>query len=243
MGLMMNENEISSEITKAISNVSSKCTCFLWYGEYESEECVGTGTLVKHKNEYYILTCEHVATEFFTSKNAIIVFGNAEYLNSTEVKYFRKSKRDDLALLRLKDSKKLENLSPKTIDDFAFKDLDTNHEALYYLCGFPAEEVKASQNKRNFMGLTTFTVAIRKMCTKNKLFLEYEENETNYPLASPKGYSGSLIFEYINPSSAQKKGKIWYPTLGKAVSIQYKSDMSTYIVGTTIKILKKWLAI
>ena len=135
---MMNENEISNEITTAIGNAAKKYTCFFWYGEYGTEENVGTGTLIKHGNEHYILTCEHVATEFFRSENAVIAFGNAEYLNSTEVKYFRKTKRDDLALLKLKDSKKLENLSPKTIDDFAFKYLNIDHEALYYLCGFPA---------------------------------------------------------------------------------------------------------
>jgi hypothetical protein len=76
----------------------------------------------------------------------------------------------------------------------------------------------------------------------DKPYLEYEKNDSKYLLPSPFGYSGGLIFEYINPSSAQKKGKIWYPTLGKAVSVQYKTDSKTYIVGTTTRMLKKWLS-
>jgi len=237
----MNENEISNGIIVAISNAAKNYTCFFWYGEYGAEENVGTGTLIKHGNDFYILTCEHVATEFFKSENAIIALGNAEYLDSSEAKYFRKSKRDDLALLKLKDSKKLGNLSPKTISDFAFKNLNTDHEALYYLCGFPAEEVKAIENKRDFKGFTYFAVSINKMCTKNKLYLEYDKSDSKYPLPAPKGCSGSLIFEYINPSSAQRKGKIWYPTLGKAVSVEHKSDSNTYIIGTTVRMLKWWL--
>jgi hypothetical protein len=237
----MTDIKILNEITQAISSATIKYTCLLWYGEYGAEENVGTGNLIIHDDCYYLLTCEHVATEFFGSKNAVAGFGNANFLDLSEMEYYKESKEDDLALIKILNRNKMGGLLPKKISDFSFKKLDDEHEALYYFCGFPAEEVKAAQEKRGFNGLTHFAPALKDKCTEHKLYLEYDKSHPMYPLPNPKGFSGSLIFEYINASSAKKMDKIWYPTLGKAVSVLCRSDTRAYVMGTTIRKLKDWL--
>ena len=218
--------------------------CGLWYGDSGKKEECGTGNILKYKNKFYILTCEHVATDFFRSNNAYIAFRDKTQIHKDDLDYVDKDSNLDVALISPR--KDLQFNDYFTIDDFEFIPDFSNRNLqgdAFFLFGFPAEYVDIENLRRDYTPLAYLTdLYSGREATENILYLNYPGSPDEVDISGPHeklpeafGLSGSLIFNVSK--DILDSGNVWDTSKSKIVAIQYAVSDKKYIVCGNTKCL------
>jgi hypothetical protein len=242
---MIERSEITEQLNIILRQKFQRHICSILY---DDEKYLGTGNLIKHNNQLFILTCHHVAIEACTFRNLEIIFPGNEILKRNQITLFRKHKFDDIALLRIEEPNfELGELVPLTLSEFTRSaDLRSFSESnsQFVVGGFPG-----SLAKQNTPNSATFILKallfqtmppIGKRQTKAKIYLEYKpENTNNRKLPDAPGISGGGIW-YVPPINLNNQ--VLSPTHWKIIGIQSAWKRGEYIVGTRVQKIFEWLA-
>jgi len=216
--------------------------CSILYGKGQH---IGTGNLLKHNGHLFILTCHHIATEAYDSKNFEVIFANNMIISGNQISLFRKHKGDDIALLKIESNFQLEDLVPLTLGEFtnsADLRVFSQSNLPFVVVGFPASLVEHDNfiRLRSLRPLFFQTMPpIGKHQTKAKIFLEYEPGSADTPkLPDAPGLSGAGIW-YVTPFG--QNDHIVSPTHWKLIVIQSTWKPGEYIVGKRLRKVFEWL--
>jgi len=234
---------IQKQLRTIIKEKFRRHICSILYGK---EQHVGTGNLLKHNGQLFILTCHHVATEACSSKNFEVIFTNNIKVNGDQISLFRKHKGDDIALLKIESNLELEELIPLTLGEFAnssdLRVFSRSNLPFVVVVGFPASLVEHDNSiqLRSLRPLIFQTMPpIGKRQTKAKIYLEYQPGSADTPkLPDAPGLSGAGIW-YVTPLG--QNDHIISPTHWKFIAIQSTWKPGEYIVGKRLREVFKWL--
>lgn len=198
----------------------------------------GTGTTVRHGGELFVVTCEHVAKDFFGMHGGELLFrqmpspkvprSSCSLVYSDEVL--------DLAVIHVREevAARLSTLRPLSIGDFggeeAFQRATARSRWHYVVAGFPGA-LAAFGPEPNKIALNpmVFGTTVRQR-RGSRLELDYEHGiKDGKPLAA-KGMSGALVFEMREPHGAD----LWKP--GVAVGVQHAwNDVKRILVCSPVR--------
>jgi len=244
MKLMLEGSPVTEQVNIILRQKFQRHICSILYGD---EKYLGTGNLVKHKGQLFILTCHHVAVEAYAFGNLEIIFSNNKALKRNQITLFRKNKNDDIALLRVDDLDfKPHDLAPLTLGEFMtstdLRDFSQS-SSQFVVGGFPGSLAK--QNTPNNPTFTLTPLLFQTMPpigmrqTKAKIYLEYKPENTNKRnLPDAPGLSGGGIW-YVPPINLNSQ--VLSPTHWKIVAIQSAWRRGDYIIGTSIRKVFEWL--
>lgn len=217
---------------------------------------VGTGTLLRHGGDFFVITCGHLAEPLLKDAEAIASFrisidGSERFLNLPihTMQCIGLSNDDygqvpDVALLRINSrilEQDINRLSPITIEDLQFGcDYSNAPVADYLLTGFPKS---LTVSRGGFTQGRTLTVQAvpcpRQPSTSNRLFLSYSKSHMSVTPPPPNGMSGSLIWQVTPPEKTPSR-QIWVP--GKAIAIQSAWDSNgEFLKGHPLDLIRTWL--
>lgn len=236
----------SSELSEQIElMIRSKFRYHLCSITYTPAYKVGTGNLLTHDEQLFILTCSHVAVEACYDNNLEVRFENDLVLRQDQISLFKKSEEDDVALLRVEVDFKLGELNPLTLDYFEFSnDLRTvtDQYSDFVVVGFPSSIAKVDNSMKTIRLAPLFYLTIllpEKQQTEEKMYLDYpSEKDGESELPEAVGLSGAGIWK-VQPMADENK--IWSPTDWKIVAIQSAWKQGKYIVGKRVKKIFDWL--
>jgi len=234
--------ELVKVIVDAADDSARKCICVLYYGTLDSRESLGTGTFLSADDRLLILTCEHVATEFFAARHSKVLYGSGSELPRECVRPLRSNKRADLALLEVIGWEIPEQCRPRACSELQLNlDLRTIHSEYrgFILTGFPAEWVAVPGHKRRTVqAITYFTSpAERHQSSKHRLYLEYQR-QPGLLLPDPEGVSGALVIGIRGVNTPN--GTPW--TFGAPIALQAAWHPSKrYLTCRSLKPLARWL--
>ena len=215
--------------------------CVLWYKAGEKEK-IGTGNLFEFSGNQFIITCEHVASEFFKASEGECKFAEKEtiYRNNLELVYA--DGVNDLAIMKLKT--KLDSEDYFTYNDIeVYEDFGDSKfdKSTFYVCGIPSELTDFGKTKRYTNKFSFLTLAYgEKKSTSEYLFLDYpkisgdvEIDPALDTLPEPRGMSGSFVI--LVPSPILDKENIWSLDKAKVVAMLTMSDNRKYVKCANIK--------
>lgn len=238
----MEPSDLSKQIELIIRSKFRYHLCSITYSTtYE----VGTGNLLIHDGQLFVLTCSHVAVEAYNDNNLEICFENDSILKQSQISLFQKSEEDDVSLLRIEVDFKLGELIPLTLENFTFSnDLSSvaDQYSNFVVVGFPAEiaNIDNGVNMIRLAPLFYLTVLLPgKQQTEENIYLDYpfgKDGESKLPKAG--GLSGAGIWK-VPPMIDENK--IWSPTDWKVVAIQSAWKQGEYIIGKRVKKIFDWL--
>ena len=237
----------SSELLERIGlMVRSKFRYHLCSITYTPTYKVGTGNLLFHDEQLFILTCSHMAVEAYHDNNLEIRFENDLVLRQNQISLFKKSEEDDVALLRVEVDFELGELNPLTLDNFAFSnDLRTaiDQYSDFVVVGFPSVIAKVDNSMKTIQLAPLFYLTVllpEKQQSEERVYLDYpsgKDGESELPEAA--GLSGAGIWK-VQPMTDENK--IWSPTAWKVVAIQSAWKRGEYLVGKRVKKIFDWLS-
>lgn len=241
---------LNAQVEKIVREKFRRYICSIFYIRSDGEQKLGTGNLIKHNGQVYILTCNHVVEDVVSSNYLEISFSNSATLINGQVSLFQRDQNDDLALLKVSEDFDLKDLVPLTLEDFSNStDLRTicNKQAVFLVVGFPADIVVQSKPTSLLELKPLFyqtSSLLSRRPTKTKMYLEYPYgNEHGIGLPRAPGISGAGIWKI--PPMLPSNG-VWSPTSWRLVSIQHawnegEYSGESYIVGSRISRLFDWL--
>lgn len=243
----MENNEIQNQIETIVREKFRYHVCSISYSQNYK---LGTGSLISHNDQLYILTCHHIATEACKHKNLEICFSNNTIISHGQISLFRKCKKDDIALLKLKTDLKLSGLNPLSLQDFVnandLRIFSQSNNLSFTVIGFPSEIAMIEPAKKmiRLKPLFFLTTPMQpKQQTKTKIYLDYSfKNQDSSDLPKASGLSGAGIWfvpPFDSPENSNKT--IWSSTQFKFIAVQYAWKQGEYIVGTRLKKLFEWL--
>lgn len=241
--------DLTSPVQESLFEHNYKKACALHYGRKNASEDIGTGNFLGHKDDLFILTCDHVARKFFKQPYRRVLLHNGENIKPEHLTLYRHSKRYDLALIKLSSSVNVPDYY--TIDDIQYVEDFSKHkteEYGYYLFGYPCEYVTAKELSRKIESFRYICgIYEDKKCTKYNLYLDYPRKSGNFTtnhasgtMPEVPGMSGAVVLAVLNSSVVGKTGP-WHPNKAKIVAIQYKSDSARHLTCTSITNIRKWL--
>ena len=238
---MLEGNPIEKQLNTILKEKFRRHICSILYDHGKS---VGTGNLIKHNDQLFILTCRHIAIDAYASKSFEIIFPTNKVVHGNQIALFRKYKYDDIALLRIEEpNPQVEDLVPLTLSEFttsADLRIFSQSNSQIVLGGFPVDLARQDISK----GTTPILKAllfqtmppIGKRQTKARIYLEYQPENTNTRyLPDAPGLSGAGIW-YVPVNN-----QILSPTHWKIIAIQSAWKRGEYIVGTTVRKIFEWL--
>lgn len=206
------------------------------------------GNILKYKDNFYIVTCEHVTKDFFENKNSYIILDGNSRIYSDDLKYFGSIDNEiDVALIEVKNNDSIKNYFEEkdleVIDNFS--NYNFNNSSLF-IFGFPKQFVIDKENKQYFHYISYGAELSKEKSSDDKyIYIEYDrsterriinEKELKAELPSARGLSGAFIFKI----DRFEKGKndIWDPaSVAKAVAIQIEWNKRSWLRGVNIKYL------
>lgn len=181
----------------------------------------GTGTLVRHRDELFVVTCEHVAKAFFGMHGGDLMFRHLSKVPRSNCSLVYSDNSLDLAVIHIHQDAgaRLGSLRPLSLDDFGgdreFHSATARSRSHYVVAGFPGALVVFGPERHritlNPMVLGT-TVRRRRGA---RLELDYAHAIKDGKLVAANGLSGSLVFEMQEPQGTD----LWKP--GVAVAVQH----------------------
>ena len=206
---------------------------------------IGTGNLVLINDKIYIVTCQHVAKEFFKNNRSVVTLYSNKKLKQSELKYISNSELYDIALIEILVQIGSEQFYELTdfifIDDFAKYNFEQSD---IHLLGFPFEfRIEDNLNIARYW-FSYLSIPMLNKTEKDFLYCDYPLNknstyfESNYntKLPSAPGLSGSFVQIISNPN--YKEEDIWSINFVKVVAMQIAWDEKSYLKCVNINQLK-----
>ena len=233
----MNFDEIENSMKSALMERSKIRSCFI----NES-----TGNLFGYNDKKYIITCRHVADDFFMNKKQYVLLRDNKKIFKDELKYFaRTNEHIDIAVIEILKQDDVTNYY--TIEDFELIN-DFNQagieETSYFIFGYPAQLTFEKDTREFILWMSYLTTKSESISsTTDFLYLDYtRESEKNIItekgiktiLPKAGGLSGAFIFKV--ESFKEQKEKLWLPSVAKIVAIQ-SSWKTNWLKGCNTKYL------
>lgn len=234
----MNFDHIEKSMKSALMERSKIRSCFI----NES-----TGNLLRYNDKKYIITCRHVADDFFSNKKQFILLRDNKKIFKDDLKYFaRTNEQLDIAVIEILNQIEVTNFY--TLDDFEFI-YDFNQPATnktsYFIFGYPAQMTYEKDGREFILWMSYLTLKSESIpSTQNFLYLDYKrESEKNIItekgiktiLPKASGLSGAFIFKV--EMFQEKKDKLWLPSFAKIVAIQSGWNKTNWLKGCNTKYL------
>ena len=233
---------------QARNSVTVRQTC-AFYSQL-GDGGTGTGTLVEHRGEFFLLTCYHVA-EAILNEHCYACFRLEApralgFLNlgMSHMKLAHGDEDEDVALIAVKKrsiARALPHLTPLTLKDIEPVDFERLPVQDYEVVGFPKAMLDNKHKDVATAGAIIYRTILSKKCppTPTRLFLDYPERGKQHVLPEPHGMSGALIWTLPAPHLT-KKGELWKP--GKPIAIQTAfRRRERCLVCSPLTLLRKWL--
>lgn len=181
----------------------------------------GTGTAVRHGGELFVVTCQHVAGDFFSMSAGELLFLRLPRVPRASCSLVYADEKLDLAVIHVsrEAAARLNGLEPLSIADFgdarAFRRATARSKWNYVVAGFPGALASfGPESNRITLNPLIFGTTVRRR-RGLKLTLDYEHGLKEGKQLVPEGMSGSLVFEMREPVGKD----LWEP--GIAVGVQH----------------------
>lgn len=234
----MNFDQIEKSMKSALMERSKICSCFI------NE---ATGNLISYNDKKYIITCRHVADDFFSNKKQYVLLRDNKKIFKEDLKYFaRTNEQIDIAVIEILKQDEVTNFY--TSEDFEFindfNQTETNKTS-YFIFGYPAQLTFEKDGREFIMWMSYLTLKSESISsTQDFLYLDYKrESEKNIItekviktiLPKASGLSGAFIFKVER--FQEKKDKLWLPSFAKIVAIQSGWNKRNWLKGCNTKYL------
>jgi len=234
----MNFDQIENSMKSAMMERSKIRSCFI---------NDSTGNLFSYNDKIYIITCRHVADDFFNNKKQYVLLRDNKKIFKDDLKYFARTNESiDIAVIEILKRDEINNCY--TMEDFEFVD-DFNqaviNETSYFIFGYPAQLTYESDGKEFILWMSYLTLKSESISsTQDFLYLDYKiESEKNIVsekriktiLPKAHGLSGAFIFK-IEQFKEQKE-KLWMPSFAKIIAIQSSWNKTNWLKGCNTKYL------
>lgn len=224
-------------------------TCGLFYEE-DGNPTIGTGNFLKVAQNYFILTCKHVADIFFTSRVATAINIDGQKISQKELDYIDKANDViDFALIKApNDNSKVKDFYE--LSDFNlienFNKYKFQKEDLY-LTGMNGELAKKKND--GFMLVPFSYMATpyndNKESTEDFLYIDYPNSPSEIITTYDKGilpYAGGLSGSFIFKTKGFIKGEFWTASRNsKIIAMQTATSRGKYLKCSNIKHLLEML--
>lgn len=196
----------------------------------------GTGTVVQHRGELFIVTCAHVARDFFGMHGGDLLFRQVPKVPRSKCSPIYSDDALDLAVIHIHQdaSSRLLSLQPMSICDFGgdreFREATARSRSHYVVAGFPGALAVHGPDK-NRIALTPMVLGTTVRRRRGaRLELDYTHAVKGGELVAAKGLSGALVFEMQEPVGAD----IWLP--GVAVAVQHAwNEVKRVLIGSPVR--------
>lgn len=209
------------------------------------------GNILRYKGKFYIVTCKHVADDFFSQNHHYIILRGNNRIYSDRLKYITStSNLIDIALIEILDSSQIteyfEEDDIEIIDDYGNNEFENS---VFFIFGFPEQLYFNKDGKQYIPWMSYMTIKSKnKKSDNNFIYLDYEINvekniinDKKLKTILPKapGLSGAFIFKI----DRFEKKDLWYPSFAKAIAVQSAWNKKSWIKGSNIKFLFQLLRI
>lgn len=200
-----------------------------------------TGNILRFKDKYYIVTCRHVADDFFKNSTMKVLLRDKKELSIQHLKYLNRTKPEiDIAVIEIKDNSidvdsfKFENF--KIIKDLSKTNFQKSN---FFFCGYPSAISFNRDDNRLILYMAYMTLP-----TEDFIYLDYDsQSESNRVIKSdlklklphPGGMSGAFLF--LVEAFEGGKEEIWTPNYIKVIGIQTIWNKKTRVRCSNIKYL------
>jgi hypothetical protein len=229
-------DEIENSMKSALMERCKSRSCFI---------NDSTGNLFSYNSKMYIVTCRHVADDFFTNKEQCVLLRDNKKIFKDDLIYFaRTNKNIDIAVIEILKQDVVTNFYTK--EDFDFID-NFNQVAInktsYFIFGYPAQLTFEKKGREFILWMGYLTLKSESISsTQDFLYLDYKrESEKNIItekriktiLPKASGLSGAFIFKV--KVFQEKKDKLWLPSFAKIVAIQSSWNKTNWLKGSNTK--------
>ena len=166
----------------------------------------GTGNIINYNGKIYIVTCKHIADDFFKDNNSYVILRNNDRIYKKQLKYYNHTKDYlDIALISVLDTNLVKDCFElqdfDAIDDFSKHSFS---ETNLFICGFPSQISFTKNSQKNILYFSYGTIiSDTKPSDENFIYLSYNrESESNITreglvtkLPKAPGLSGAFIFK------------------------------------------------
>lgn len=209
---------------------------------------IGTGNLISNNGKKYIITCKHVADEFFQMKTPVVTLLSNKKIGIDKLNYIGSSDKFDIAVIEVYDNTITdvfyEPIDFQTIEDFTNYNFE---EADLHLCGFPFSFRYETESERERYWFSYLTVPIKSKTEKDFIYCDYPvgkdltifNSSDKSKLPDPKGMSGSFL--HLIDAPATKENEIWSLKFVKVIAMQISWNIKSHLKCVNIKHIKSIL--
>jgi len=207
---------------------------------------IGTGNLVSINDKKYIITCKHVADDFFNMKSPVITLKSNKKIELDKLNYVGSLNIYDVAVIEILDNT-IQDLFYELSDfnfisDFSKHNLDGDD---LHLCGFPFSLSLESDSSRWRLWFSYLTIPILNKTEKDFIYCDYpidaepSKFKGNYKtkLPPPQGLSGSFV--HLISSSNISKDDIWSLRFVKVIAMQISWNTKNHLKCVNMSHIKK----
>ena len=206
-----------------------------------------TGNMVTYNNKKYIITCRHVADDFFSNDCQYVLLRDNNKIFKSDLSYVNKTDEDiDIAVIEILNyDKHIECYKIhdfELIEDFSTPDYS---ESSFFIFGYPAQLKYDKNGNEYILWMSYLTLKSEaKSSTQDYLYLKYPResdknilNESKIKTILPKapGLSGAFIF--VIKTFHETNSELWLPSYAKIVAIQSSWNQRDWLKGCNTKYL------
>lgn len=232
----MNFDQIENTMKTALMERSKLRTCYI---------NDSTGNLLSYNNKKYIITCRHVADDFFNKKMPYVLLRDNKKIYTKNLIYQSRTNGElDIAIIEIIGHDEINYLYTKEdfeiIDDFS---QNLNKKISYFIFGYPFQLKYEDNGKEIILWMSYLTVKnMLVLSTKDFIYLDYQrESEKNIIvekglktiLPKASGLSGAFIFKI--EQFKEDKSILWLPSIAKIVAIQSGWNEKSWLKGSNTK--------
>jgi hypothetical protein len=204
-----------------------------------------TGNLLSYNNKKYIITCRHVADDFFNKKRPYVLLRDNKRIYTENLIYQSCTNKElDIAVIEIIKQDQINYFYTKDdfeiIDDFS---QILNNNISYFIFGYPFQLKYEEDGKDFILWMSYLTVKNKTVSsTQDFIFLDYQrESEKNIIVEKglktilPKahGLSGAFIFKI--EQFKEDNITLWSPSFAKIIAIQMGWNKKSWLKGSNTK--------
>ena len=202
------------------------------------------GNILRFRGKLFIVTCKHVADDFFNQNRPYIILRNNTRIYSNQLKYISSTTDSiDIAIIEILNTNMIDDCFEEN-DLLILSDFKSEFKnSLFFIFGFPEQLYFQKEGKEFIPWISYMTLKSNsKESNESFLYLDYDinsekniinEKELKTRLPKAPGLSGAFIFKI----DKFDKNEIWYPSFAKAIAIQSTWNKKSWIKGTNVKYL------
>ena len=232
----MNFDQIEKSMKTALMERSKLRSCYI---------NDSTGNLISYKDKKYIVTCRHVADDFFNSNKPYVLLRDNKKIFKENLNYYGKTNKEiDIAIIEILEHGEISHFY--TIEDFEItNDFShiSNNKLSYFVFGYPFQLKYEDNGKEIILWMSYLTLKSKSISsTPDFIYLDYErENEKNIIVEKglktilPKapGLSGAFIFKI--KQFAEDNNTLWLSSFAKIIAIQLGWNKKSWLKGSNTK--------